>query len=165
MMPTEIDSRIRRLASLLEWYDDEPLVEWRGSKAQLGEFEERVGGVVPDLFAQLILNYRWNAAECEWITLLANPPANGLAGLAEEVERDQLLFETLKSAKLVQLGRPVTGNYDAVCFDTRRMHDRDCPVVRIDHEAALQFGKVSIAEEIAPSFVSLVETILADDPA
>lgn len=149
----------------MEWYGDEPLGEWCGAEFQLGEFEQRVGGKVPDLFAQLILNYRWNSAECEWVAFLPNPSTDGLAGLAKEVERDQVLFAALKATGMVQMGRPVTGSYDAVCFDTRRTRDRDCPIVRISHETALQFGKVSIAEEMAPSFTALVEMILADDPA
>lgn len=164
-MPTAIDSRIRRLASLLEWYGDEPMVEWCGTGAQLCEFEERVGGKVPTLFAQFVLNYRWNSAECEWVAFLPNPSADGLAGLATEVERDQFLFTALRAVGMVQLGRTATGSYDPVCFDTRRTHGGDCPVVRINHETALQFGKVNITEEVAPSFTSLVETILADDPA
>ncbi len=163
-MPTVVDSKIRRLASLLEWYGAEPLVEWCGSGSQLGEFEERVGGKVPALFARLILNYRWKSAECEWVAFLPNPSADGLAGLATEVERDQVLFTALRAEGMVQIGRSVTGSYDPVCFDTRRTLGGDCPVVRINHETALQFGKVNITEEVAPSFTSLVETILADDP-
>jgi hypothetical protein len=164
---TYIHPNLPRLASLLEWYGDAPLIRWNGSADQLTNFERRVGANVPELYGQFILNFRWREeVNCEWVCFLPNPPVQDLDGLAESVERDEHLFRPLKASAMVQFGRSVTGaNYDPVCFDTRRTKGRDCPVIRVSHEAAVQFGRVEVVEELAPSFAMLLEMILADAPA
>ncbi len=165
MPPTAISPSIRRLVSLLDWYSGEPMTRWSGSSSDLDAFQTTVGGILPTLFAQLALNYRWNEASCEWIALLPNPTSEGLTGLAQSVQQDNALHEVLRGHGLLQFGRPANGRYDPVCFATDQTTGGDCPVLRIDHERILQHREVKVVEVLAPSFSALVDTILADDPA
>ena len=53
-------------------------------------------------------------------------------------------------------------HYDPVCFVTsRRTKDGDCPIVRVDHEGLLSRYRVEIVGEIAPSFRSIVQSVIA----
>jgi hypothetical protein len=48
-------------------------------------------------------------------------------------------------------------DYDSVCFDTSsRKKNRDCRVVRIDHEEILCNSRIQLVAEVAPSFKELV---------
>ncbi len=69
--------------------------------------------------------------------------------------RDRFLHTPLLAAGFVQFGRPDTVN--AVCFDfNRRTNDGECPVVQLDHKAALISGRVQVVAELAKSFLALV---------
>ncbi|HEX9399634.1 MAG TPA: hypothetical protein VF912_05950 [Anaeromyxobacter sp.] len=71
--------------------------------------------------------------------------------------RDRFLHTPLLAAGFVQFGRPDTVNYDPVCFDfNRRTNDGECPVVQLDHKAALISGRVQVVAELAKSFLALV---------
>jgi hypothetical protein len=61
----------------------------------------------------------------------------------------------------VQFARPETGAYDPVCFVTgAKAHNNEYRKVMVDHEDALQFSRIRIMAEVAPSFRRFVERIL-----
>jgi hypothetical protein len=66
----------------------------------------------------------------------------------------------------VQIGRPATGDFDAICFDlNHHAQNREYRVVQVDHEDILSNLKVRVKSELWPSFVKLVESALSkDDP-
>src|SRR5579864_3004116 len=76
------------------------------------------------------------------------------------------LSELLIPAGYVQIGRPDTGDFDAICFDlSRQAQNREYRVVRVDHEDILCNWKVRVTGELWPSFIKLVESALSsDDP-
>jgi hypothetical protein len=95
------------------------------------------------------------------LALRVLPFANTGAGVHDElvdaVFRDRGIYVPLLRAGFVQFGRPATGSYDPVCFDlNRKAEDGECPVVLLDHEAALMQGRAEVVTELADSFLSLV---------
>jgi hypothetical protein len=65
-------------------------------------------------------------------------------------------------AGFIRFAQSAGGNYDAVCFDARApQRNREFRIVRLDHESILIKQQIDVREEIAPSFVALVESLLA----
>ena len=72
------------------------------------------------------------------------------------------LSELLIPAGYVQIGRPDTGDFDAICFDVNQQsQNREYRIVQIDHEDILCNWKVRVSGERWPSFVKLVEHALS----
>ena len=118
---------------------------------------------LPPLYEQLILGYRWAEVDLRRVRLLANPPGPDLSRLGDEIRKDKGLAAPLLSNGFVQFGRSSGPNYDPVCFDTRKKRpDGECRIVRLDHEAILQFSHTQEVEEVAPTFRSLVRGIIED---
>lgn len=111
----------------------------------------------PPLFERLILSYRWAEVDLQSFRLLANPPGPDLNGLFQEMSRDPTLWKYLLPAGYVQFGKGPDVDYDPVCFDINsRKKNRDCRIVKIDHEEILCHDRVRVVSEIAPSFEKLV---------
>jgi hypothetical protein len=68
----------------------------------------------------------------------------------------------LLKAGYVQIGNPYWYNYDPVCFAPQQSR-QDPPLVQIDHESVLQFGKIETKREVAPSFIHLLNCLVRDD--
>lgn len=66
----------------------------------------------------------------------------------------------------MQIGRPDTGNFDAICFDlNQKVQNCESRIVQIDHEDVLCNWKVRISGELWPSFVKLMEgAVTLSDP-
>jgi hypothetical protein len=62
-------------------------------------------------------------------------------------------------AGFIQIGNPLFYNYDPVCFDTTSAK-REFPIVQLDHEVALQSGRITLVKQIAPSFIDFVNGTL-----
>ena len=72
------------------------------------------------------------------------------------------LSELLIPAGYVQIGRPETGDFDAICFDlNQKSQNRECRIVQIDHEEILCNWRVRVSGELWPSFTKLVEGVLS----
>ena len=77
--------------------------------------------------------------------------------LATRIFADGVLSQVLLRRGFVQVGWPVGGWYDPVCFDTNdRRGGGEYPLVHLDHEAALQHEEIRIVGRIAGSFLDLV---------
>lgn len=135
----------------------EPQV-WATSQSACRELEARLPAPLPPLFRQLILRYRYLRVELGQFCLLANPPGPGLAGLEQEMFRDDLLSHVLLRHGFIPFGQGADGNYDPVCFNlARRAADGDMQVVRLDHEEILCHERIKVQAVLAPTFRQLVE--------
>ena len=72
---------------------------------------------------------------------------------------DGVIFSWLKNHRFVQFGRRDTGSYDPLCFDVSK-RERDPVVVVLNHEDILLQRKFVHLEQIAPSFIDLVNAEL-----
>jgi len=111
----------------------------------------------PKLFELLILSYRWAEVDLMTYRLLANSPGPDLAGLLEQMSKDPAIWGTLLPAGYIQFGKGPDLDYDPVCFDLKsRKKNRDCRIVKIDHEEILCNNRIKLVAELAPSFEHLV---------
>jgi hypothetical protein len=111
----------------------------------------------PPIFERLVLSYRWAEIDLQSCRLLANPPGRDLGGLFEQMSKDAFLWNCLLRAGYIRFGLGTDIDYDPVCFDiSSRKKNRDCRIVKIDHEQILCNDRVKVIAEIAPSFESLV---------
>ena len=92
--------------------------------------------------------FGWESASSSYIEEAAAPKGS--------------LSELLIPAGYVQIGRPDTGSFDAVCFDLNdQRRNRECRIVRVDHEQILCNWRVRVSAELWPSFVKLAEYVLS----
>ena len=124
-------------------------------------------GPFPPLFERLLLSYRWLEVEVDdRVTLLGNLPGPTLRGFFEEVTADPAFVAVLFPLGLIPFGRAAGGSYDPICFDTRRrLDDADCPLLRVEHESILCDDRLGETWELAGSFRSWVETVVATSTA
>ena len=91
--------------------------------------------------------FEWNA---EWMSTEYFGASSGT--------KDSL-SELLLPVGLIQIGRPDTGDFDAICLD---LNDRkEQRIVRVDHEEILCNFRVRETAELWPSFLSLVDKVLS----
>ena len=111
----------------------------------------------PPLFERLVLSYRWAEIDLQSCRLLANPPGRDLSGLFDQMSKDAVLWNCLLRAGYVRFGMGTGGDYDPVCFDiSSRKKNRDCRIVKIDHEQILCNDRVKVIAEIASGFEELI---------
>jgi hypothetical protein len=111
----------------------------------------------PPLYERLVLSYRWAEVHLQSYRLLANPPGPDLSALLEQMSKDSFLWKNLLEAGFIQFGKGPGLDYDPVCFDvSSRKKNRDCKIVKIDHEQILCHERVRIIAELAPSFEQLM---------
>jgi len=111
----------------------------------------------PPLFERLVLKYRWAEVDLQSYTLLANPPGEDLGGLLGEISKDRGLWDALLPAGYIQFGKGPGVDCDPVCFDLKsRKKNKDCRIVKIDHEEILCNYRVKVVAELAPSFEQLM---------
>lgn len=135
---------------------------WRPSRvaparALLEPVYAKMPAKFPLLFEDLVLSYRWAEADLKLFRLLPNPPGSNLKGLLEAMSGDRAVWSALLPAGFIQFGKGPDMDYDPVCFDISSTNkNRECRVVKIDHEEILCNNRVKIVSELAPSFESLV---------
>ncbi len=120
-------------------------------------FEDRLPGTLPPSFKSLVTRYLFPALDLGPVMLFANTGEHVHFELVDRVFGDPGIHQPAMRAGFVQFGLPDEANYDPVCFDlNRRSNDRECPIIQLDHEAALTRGRVRIVRELAPSFLALL---------
>jgi hypothetical protein len=127
--------------------------------AWVDELEGRLPGRLPRSYKSLVTRYLFPAFEVGPVMLFANTGTELPEGLelAQAVFWDRHLCTPLLGAGFVQFGRIAGGGYDPVCFDlNRRANSGECPIIHLDHEAALMDQRVEVVAELAPSFLGLV---------
>jgi len=133
--------------------------------SRLRMFEEELSKRMPQSFESFLSRYSFPAFDVLGITLFGwDSDSNKY--IVEASAPKNSLSELLIPAGYVQIGRPDTGNFDAICFDlNRQAQNREYRVVQVDHEDILCNWKVRVTGELWPSFIKLVEGALsAPDP-
>ena len=113
---------------------------------------------LPPSFYSLVKRYCFPLFELGPLTMLSNTGEDIRNELARTIFEDEHLSPLLLTHGYVQFARPNTGDYDPICFDSkRRTKNGEMPIVRIDHEEVLCNSKIAVTAEIAKSFLELVE--------
>ena len=116
----------------------------------------------PKPFRSLIDRYRFLSFEIGPLMLFANSGHELFYELADRIFKDKGIFPTLHKNGFLQCGLPHETNYDPVCFDMKRRSRADAPIVQLDHEQLLQWSRIRVVREIAPSFAQFMQTALAE---
>ena len=133
--------------------------------SRLGWFEEKLPKRMPQSFGSFLSRYSFPAFDVLGI-MLFDWDSDSNKYIAEASAPKNSLSELLVPAGFVQIGRPDTGDFDAICFDLNRQpQNREYRIVQVDHEEILCNRKIRVKGELWPSFIKLVESALtSDDP-
>lgn len=131
--------------------------------SRLRAFEEKLPKGLPQSFQSFLSRYTFPAFDVLGITLFGwDSDSNPF--ILEASAAKNSLSELLIPAGYVQIGRPDTGDFDAICFDfNRQAQNREYRIVQVDHEDILCNSKVQVTGELWPSFIKLVESALSGD--
>ena len=128
-----------------------------GSCPWVKALQERLSGALPPSFLSLIRRHLFPAFRVGEVFLFANTGAGAANELVDEIFLDQALSRVLLDHAFVQLGR-FRDRYDPVCFDlSARRGGGECPVVVLDHEAALVGGRAVVTHRLADSFLAVID--------
>jgi hypothetical protein len=143
-------------------------VHWRPLKMNteasfLEPIYEKVPARFPPLFERLVLSHRWAEVDLQSHRLLANPPGPDLSGFLQSMSKDPAMWAALLQTGYIQFAKGPDLDYDAVCFDmSSRKKNRDCRIVKIDHEEILCNNRVKVVGEVAPSFEQLMRNTIEE---
>jgi hypothetical protein len=162
-MSNVFDRLIEPFASRLKILGVPLREEDNGTRLEL--FERKLPVRLPQSFELFLSRYSFPAFDVGGISLFAWDSDSNM--YTEEASAAKgSLSELMLPAGYVQIGRPDTGDFDAVCFDlNRQTQNREYRVVQIDHEDILCNWRVRVSAELYPSFVALVDSVLSSsDP-
>jgi hypothetical protein len=127
------------------------------TSAWTGAFEARLPFRLPPSFLALIRRYRYPAFDCSGVRLFGNVNGTQHDDLAVATFADRVLADVTQRCGFVQIGRPATGSYDAICFDLRdRSKTGEAPLAHLDHEEILINGRIKIVGTVSESFLELL---------
>jgi hypothetical protein len=131
------------------------------NRARLNLFEGKLPKRLPQSFASFLSRHSFPAFDVGRISLFGwDSDSNAYTEEASAAKGS--LSELLLPAGYVQIGRPNTGDFDAVCFDlNENSQNREFRIVRIDHEDILCNWRVRVSGELWPSFITLVDSVLS----
>ena len=118
-------------------------------------------GVLPSLYRQLVLSYRWPDVDIGVCRLLCNLPADNLQPLAASMFADPILNNTLIPNGFARFALAPNECYDPICFDLNRFTNDDCPVVRLNHESIVTHDTIGDVVTVFGSFRELIHGVLA----
>jgi len=129
------------------------------------KLEEKLPKRMPQSFESFLSRYSFPAFDVLGITLFEWESDSNKYTMEASAPRNSL-GELLIPAGYVQIGRPDTGDFDAICFDLNQHgQNREYRLVQVDHEEILCNRKVRVTGERWPSFVKLIESALSsEDP-
>jgi hypothetical protein len=143
--------------------DDGISTDWRivrvDNAAAIGSVEGRMGRSFPASFRSLIARYCFPAFECGPLLLFGNTGENTFFELSSRLFQDPHMSPVLLKEGYIQVGNPHKYDYDPICFMSTSSSGEP-PLVQLDHEMTLQFGKVRVVKTIAPSFVHLLKRLV-----
>lgn len=143
--------------------DDGVSTDWRivrvDNAASTASLEDRIGKSFPPSFRNLIARYCFPAFECGPLFLFGNTGENTLWELSSTLFHDPHMSPVLLKEGYIQIGNPHEYNYDPICF-AAMSSSGEPPLVQLDHEMTLQFGKIRAVKTVAPSFVHLLKGLV-----
>jgi hypothetical protein len=158
--PDEVPSFLRDGES--EWG-----VQWKIVKADnsthVAALAARLPARLPPSFHYFVSNYSFPAFEIGDLMLFANTGQRTRWELSERIFADPYMSPVLLKAGFIQIGNPFFDNYDPVCFDTTSAR-REYPIVQLNHEVAMQSGRIKVVKQIAPSFIDFTIAIANAEP-
>lgn len=151
-MATELNSTVKHVVSL-------PFVQAIPAELEgaVTDLESRLGFRLPGLYREFVSQFEFDAFELKGVEFFPNHVQNGGYSIESAVFRDPIMSRVLIDANMFQVGRSDTGSYDPVCFDLSKRKGKDCVLIRLDHEAALQYARISVVEKVSSGFGELVE--------
>ena len=162
-MPNNCDRLVDSFAAMVK--DHGVPIRGENNALRLRNLEGKLPKRLPQSFESFLARYSFPAFDVMGISVFEwDSDSNALAEEAAAAKGS--LSELLIPAGYVQIGRPDTGSFDAVCFDLNsRSQNLECRIVQIDHEDILCNWKVRILEEKWPSFIKMIESALTSaDP-
>jgi hypothetical protein len=136
-------------------------VSARDNASMLERLELELAVRLPDSYRSLVSRFDYSSIDVGGITLYGTTPSDDYEAVHDAAVNDRALYDVVRTAGFVPIGRPETGSYDPVCFDTRRaVAHHEYPIVRLDHEQALCHSGVKITGSLAGSFRELVTRYL-----
>jgi hypothetical protein len=158
-MSTATDKLIESFTAMVKQHGV-PIRE-EDNKSRLELFEAKLPKRLPQSFASFLSRYSFPAFDVVGISLFGwDSDANPYIEEASAAKGS--LSELLLPAGFVQIGRPDTGDFDAICFDWNEpVQNREYRIVQVDHEDILCNWKVQVSGELWPSFIKLVEGALS----
>jgi hypothetical protein len=127
----------------------------------LDDFERELFRPLPPVFRSLVRRYGFLEFELGPLLMCENTGEDRYYELISYTRRDRGLQEELVPAGYIHFARETSGGYDPICFDTNRGQDGDYPIVQIDHEDILINRTITVIDDLAPSFRSVVESYLS----
>lgn len=162
-MPATADKLIGSFVAMLK--DHGVPIREDENVSRLSALQEKLPKRLPQSFASLLSRYSFPAFDVLGVSLFGwesetNPYIEEASGAKGS------LSELLIPAGYLQIGRPDTGDFDAICFDLRgKAKNREYGIVQVDHEEILCNRKIRVSAELWGSFVNLVESALSSaDP-
>jgi len=154
-MPHSTDKLIDSFAAKLK--SQGVHIEKANNIALLGKLEAGLPKKLPQSFESLLLRYSFPPFDAGGITFFSwQSDSSELFHVLPPNEGT--LSELLLPKGYIQIGRPDTGDFDAVCFDLNlAKQNREYRIVRTDHEEILCNFRVRIVAELWPSFSNLAE--------
>ena len=141
-----IDRFVERLAGNGVGFEKIASAPW------IERFEERLQTKLPRSFSSLVNRYSFPVFEFSGVVFFSNSGTDDEDDLVIAPFRDKHLGAAVANG-FVQIGRPDTGSYDLVCFNTRgRRRGGEYPIVVLDHEPLLQHDRLKINQSIGTSF-------------
>lgn len=133
------------------------------NKTRLELFEGKLPARLPQSFSSFLSRYSFPPFDVLGISMFGWESVSNSYSEEASAARGNL-SELLIPARYVQIGRPDTGDFDAICFDlNHRRQNREYQIVQIDHEEILCNWRVRVSRELWPSFVKLVEGVLSSN--
>jgi hypothetical protein len=134
------------------------------NSALLTELQRKLGRWLPQSLECLLVAYSFPPFDVGGISLFGwgrDVEVNEYFGAASAAEGS--LSELLLPAGYWQIGRPDTGDFDAICIDlNHKAQNREHRIVRADHEEILCNWRVRITGELWPSFHVLIENAIRE---
>jgi hypothetical protein len=128
------------------------------NQARLEAFEAKLPRRLPTSFASFLSRFSFPAFDVLGISLFGWE-SNSNSYTEEACAAKGSLSELLLPAGYVQIGRPDTGDFDAICFDLNDQNqNREYRIVQVDHEDILCNSRVRVSGERWRSFTKLVES-------
>ncbi len=117
---------------------------------------------VPVAFRSLVTQFAFPEFEIGGVTVFSNLNDGSATDITLAPFADPVLARWLIDHRLIQFGRPNTGSYDPVCFDSSEK--KEPAVVLVDHEDILLGRKKVRVRRLAESFLELAEAALHNKP-
>ena len=131
-------------------------------KVLVESFEEKLPRCLPNSFRDLLYRYTFPPFDAAGVSFFAwsDDPEYTQDDLRHALFADEILSRVLLANGYVQFGRPDTGDYDAVCFDTNQnVGSNEYSIVRVEHENVLIRERI-ITHQIAPSLYEMMKYVV-----